>query len=198
MTVQLCLTSLIVQLAIIVHQVQEFRSLALKANSPIHQRTQNLQIAEIVPLANTALVQEILLQQRNVLLIITAQVDKVHQHQENTCAHQVTFAKLGQPSQSGVKMEPSKVSLAKVSVRRAQKVTTVTLPIPLLLMQHYVLVVIIARVGLGTIVTSHAQNVSTLLIPCCFGLFFVFVLFFFCFFFLIPCYALRMLTDSLT
>lgn len=161
MIVQLCETSLIVRLAIIAHLAQESQFLALKANSLIQQRTQKLQIAEIVPLVNTVLVQEILLQLRNVPLIIIAQVDKVHQHPENTCAQQVTFAKQGQPSLSDVKMVPSKMNVENVFVRFVLKVTTAMPQIWPLLMQHYVLLVIIARLVLGTIETSHARSVSS-------------------------------------
>ena len=86
MIVQLCETSLIVRLATIVHLAQEFQFLALVAHSLRRQRTQKLQIAEIVPLASIVLVQETLLQLRTVRLIIIAQVDKVRQHQKSICA----------------------------------------------------------------------------------------------------------------
>lgn len=132
MTVQLCLISLIVQLAIIAQQEREFQYLALKVNSQIQQRTQNLQTVGIVHLAGTALVQEILHQQTNVLLIFTAPVAKERQHQENTSVHQVTSAKLEQNYQSDVKMVPSKMSLAKALARHVQMVFIVMLPMQLL------------------------------------------------------------------
>lgn len=110
------------------------------------------------------LVQGILQQQRNALLIITAPVDKAQQHQASTSVHQATSAKLEHHSQSDVKMVPFRMSVAKARVRNVQKVITVMLPMQLLLMQHYVRLVIIALIALATIVTSLAQNVSTLLI----------------------------------
>lgn len=108
------------------------------------------------------LVREILHQQRNALLIITVLVDKAQPHLESTSVQQVTSAKLEHRSQSDVKMVPSKMSLAKALVRLVRKAIIVMLPMRLLLMQHYVRLVIIAPVALAIIVTSLAENVSSL------------------------------------
>ena len=164
MTVQLCQISLIARLAIIARQEQAFLSLALKANSLIQQRTPSSQTVVIVPLADTVLVQEILHRQRNVQLIITAPVAKAQRHLESTSAHQVTSAKLEHHNQSDVKMEPSKTSPVKVSVRHVWKVTTVMLLTQLLSMQRYVLVAITVLQAQATTVTSLAQNVSSFLL----------------------------------
>jgi len=121
-----------------------------------------LRIVGIVQLGATVLVREILHQQRNALLIITVLVDKAQPHLESTSVQQVTSAKLEHRSQSDVKMVPSKMSLAKALVRLVRKAIIVMLPMRLLLMQHYVRLVIIAPVALAIIVTSLAQNVSSL------------------------------------
>lgn len=108
------------------------------------------------------LVREILHQRTNALLIITALVDKAQPHQESTSVQQVTSAKLEHRSQSDVKMVPSKTRPAKALAKVVLQVITVMLPTQLLLMQHSVHLVIIARVAPAIIVTSLAQNVSTL------------------------------------
>ena len=121
-----------------------------------------MQIVGIVPPGATVLVREILHQQGNALLIITALVDKAQPHQESSSVQQVTSAKLGHRSQSDVKMVPSKMKLAKALVRLVLKVITVMLRMRLLLMQRSVRLVIIALVEPAIIVTSLAQNVSIL------------------------------------
>jgi len=121
-----------------------------------------LRIVGIVQLGASVLVREILHQQRNALLIITVLVDKAQPHLESTSVQQVTSAKLEHRSQSDVKMVPSKMSLAKALVRLVRKAIIVMLPMRLLLMQHYVRLVIIAPVALAIIVTSLAENVSSL------------------------------------
>ena len=108
------------------------------------------------------LVQEIQHQRHSALLIITAPVDKVQPHQESTSVQQATSAKLEHHSRSDVKMVPSKMNLAKALVRLVRKVITAMQPMQPLLMQRYVRMDIIARVELAIIVTSLAQNVSSL------------------------------------
>lgn len=53
------------------------------------------------------------------------------------------------------------MNVEKAIVRFVLKVTTAMPQIWPLLMQHYVLLVIIARLVLGTIETSHARSVSS-------------------------------------